>query len=94
MFPLHFYYHISVLSCFRYVPVTYFFLFFCSRDQCNVSEILPLRTIKVNKGKFTLEIAPLLGSLLHALVTLHVKTVRSARLPLLSILSDKNRREY
>ena len=61
----------------------------------NVSEILPLRTaIKVNKGKFTSEIAPLLGSLLLALVTLHVKTVRSVRLPLLSILRDKNRREY
>ena len=60
----------------------------------NVSEILPLQTIKVNKGKFTFEIAPLLGSLLHALVALHVKTVRCARLPLLSILSDKNHREY
>ena len=31
----------------------------------NVSEILPLRTSKVNKGKFTLEIGPLNGS--HAL---------------------------
>ena len=28
----------------------------------NVSETLPLRTIKVNKGKFTLEIGPLNGS--------------------------------
>ena len=28
----------------------------------NVSEILALRTIKVNKGKFTLEIGPLNGS--------------------------------
>ena len=32
-----------------------------------VSEILPLRTIKVNKGKFTLDIGPLNGS--HALNT-------------------------
>ena len=60
----------------------------------NVSEILPLRTIKANIGKFTFKIAPLLGSLLLERVTLHVKTVRCARLPLLSILSDKNRREY
>ena len=28
----------------------------------NVSETLPLRTIKVNKGEFTLEIGPLNGS--------------------------------
>ena len=33
----------------------------------HVSEILPLRTIQVNKGKFTLEIGPLNGS--HALNT-------------------------
>ena len=33
----------------------------------NVTEILPLRTIKVNKGKFTHEIGPLNGS--HALNT-------------------------
>ena len=32
----------------------------------NVSEILALRTIKVNKGKFTLEIGPLNGQA-HAL---------------------------
>ena len=34
----------------------------------NVSEILALRTIKVNKGKFTLEIGPLNGQA-HALNT-------------------------
>ena len=60
--------------------------------EINISEILPLRTIKVNKGKFTFEIAPLLGSLLLARVTL--QTVRCVRLPLLSIVSDKNPREY
>ena len=91
MFPPYFCYHISVLSCFRYVSGHLFFPF--SFDcEINVSEILPLRTIEVNKGKFTFEIAPLLGSLLLALVTL--QTVRCARLPLLSIVSDKNRREY
>ena len=56
----------------------------------NVSEILPLRTIKVNKGKFTLEIGPLNGS--HALNTrarcIDEKTLKYARLPLFSILSD------
>ena len=64
-----------------------------------VSEILPLRIMKVNKGKFTFDIAPLLGFLFLAIVTLQslhviVTTLRCARLPLLSILSDKNRREY
>ena len=86
MFPPHFFYHISLLSCFRYV-----FFSFSFDCEINISEILPLRTIKVNKGKFTFEIAPLLGSLLLARVTL--QTVRCVRLPLLSIVSDKNRRE-
>ena len=60
----------------------------------NVSEILALRTIKVNKGKFTLEIGPLNGQA-HALNTrarctiIHdTTTVKCARLPLFSILSD------
>ena len=53
----------------------------------NVAEILPLRTIKVNKGKFTLKIRPLNGS--HALnAHAHETTVKCARLPLFSILSD------
>ena len=56
----------------------------------NVSEILALRTIKVNKGKFTLEIGPLNGS--HALNTrarcTDATTAKCARLPLFSILSD------
>ena len=34
----------------------------------NVSEIVPLRTIKMNKGKFTLEIGPL-SDQAHALNT-------------------------
>ena len=62
-------------SCFRYIsfitfpfflisvtfPVTYFFPFLTHvRDRLiNVSEVLPLRTIKVNEGKFSLEIGPL-----------------------------------
>ena len=56
----------------------------------NVSEILPLRKIKVNKGKFTLEIGPLNGS--HALNPrarcIGATSVKCARLPLFSILSD------
>ena len=64
----------------------------------NVSEILSLqlRTTKVNKGKFTLEIGPLNGS--HAFNTrplcIDATTVKCARLRLFSILSDLNRREY
>ena len=60
----------------------------------NVSEILALRTINVNKGKFTLEIGPLKGQT-HALNTrahctiIHdTTTVKGARLPLFWILSD------
>ena len=57
----------------------------------NVSEILPLRTIKVNKGKFTLEVG-LLNGQAHALNThercIDATTVKCARLPLFSILSD------
>ena len=58
----------------------------------NVSEILPLRTIKANKGKFTLEIG-LLNGQAHALNTrerrcIDATTVKCARLPLFSILSD------
>ena len=60
----------------------------------NVSEILALRTIKVNKGKFNLEIGPLNGQA-RALNTrarctiIHdATTVKCARLPLFSILSD------
>ena len=57
--------------------------------------------MKVNKGKFTFDVAPLLGFLLLAIVTFNTvitcndfERVACARLPLLSILSDKNRREY
>ena len=86
--------HISVIK----FPLRFWYfsgIFSFSFDRVIiVSEILPLRTIKVNKGKFTFKIAPLLGSLLLTIVTLHVTTVRCARLPFLSILSDKNRREY
>ena len=39
----------------------------------NVSEILPLRTIKVNKGKFTLEIGPLNGQA-HTLAVVTLQT--------------------
>ena len=57
----------------------------------NVSEILALRTIKVNKGTFTLEIGPL-NCQAHALNTrarcIDATTVKCARLPLFSILSD------
>ena len=57
----------------------------------NVSEILALRTIKVNKGKFTLEIGPLNGQA-HVINTrarcIDATTVKCARLPLFSILSD------
>ena len=80
---------LSFLFPLRFWSRNFSFPFDC---EINVSEILPSRTIKVNKSKFTFEIAPLLGSLLLALVTL--QTVRCARLPLLSIVSDKNRREY
>ena len=58
----------------------------------NVSEILSLqlRTTKVNKGKFTLEIGPLNGS--HAFNTralyIDATTMKCARLRLFSILSD------
>ena len=58
----------------------------------NISEILSLqlRTIKVNKGKFTLEIGPLNGC--HAFNTrsrcIDATTVMCARLQLFSILSD------
>ena len=87
MFPPHFCYHISVLSCFRYVSG---FLTHVQNRRINVSETFPLRTIKVNKGKFTLEIGPLNGS--HALNTrarcIDAATVKCARLPLFSILSD------
>ena len=79
----------SFLFPLRFWSRNFSFSFDC---EITVSEILPLRTIKLNKGKFTFEIAPLLGSLLLAIVTL--QTVRCARLPLLSIVSDKNRREY
>ena len=65
MFPPHFCYRISVLSCFRYVSGDVFFSSFfnpcsISHDQCFRN--FALRTIKVNKGKFTLEIRPLNGS--------------------------------
>ena len=57
----------------------------------NVSEILALRTTKVNKGKFTLEIRPLNGQA-HALNTcarcIDATIVKIAMLPLFSILSD------
>ena len=70
MFPPHFSHHISVLSCFRYVSGDVYFLsFFFTHVQdrmINVCETLPLRAIKVDKGKFTLEIGPLNGS--HALL--------------------------
>ena len=74
----------SFLFPLRFWSRNFSFPFDC---EINVSEILPSRTIKVNKSKFTFEIAPSL-----ALVTL--QTVRCARLPLLSIVSDKDRREY
>ena len=90
MFPPHFYYHISVLSCSRYVSGDVFFLTHVQDHMINVSEILPLRTIKVNKGKFTLEIGPSNGS--HTLNTrarcIDATTVKFARLQLFSILSD------
>ena len=69
MFPPHFCHHISVLSRFCYVSDDVFFSFFLTHVQdrmINVSETLPLRTIKANKGKFTVEIGPLNGS--HALL--------------------------
>ena len=47
--------------------------------------------VKVNKGKFTPEIGPLNGS---RACYIDAKTVKCASLPLLSIVSDKNRREY
>ena len=87
-------------SCFRHISVSTFPFFLVSitfpathvQDRMiNVSEILALRTIKVNKGKFTLEIGPLNGQA-HALNTrarcIDATTVKCARLPLFSILSD------
>ena len=62
MFPPHFCNHISVLSCFRYVSGDYFFLTHVQDRMINVSEILPLRTIRVNKRKFTLEMGAFNGS--------------------------------
>ena len=88
MFPPHFCYHISVR--FFVGSVTFPATFFKTHVQdrvINVSEILPLRTIK---GKSALEIGPLNGS--HALNTrarcIDAATVKCARLPLFSILSD------
>ena len=90
MFPPHFFYHISVLSCSRYVSGDVYFLTHVQDHMINVSEILPLRTIKVNKGKFTLEIGPSNGS--HTLNIrarcIDATTVKCARLQLFSILSD------
>ena len=90
MFPPHFCYHICVPSWFRYVSGDVFLKTHIQDRTMNVSEILPLRTIKVNKGKFTLEIGPLNGS--HAFNTrarcIDATTVKCARLRLFSILSD------
>ena len=90
MFPPHFCYHIFVPSWFRYVSGDVFLKTHIQDRRINVSEILPLRTIKVNKCKFTLEIGPLNGS--HAFNTragcIDATTVKSARLRLFSILSD------
>ena len=49
-FPSDFCHHISVLPCFRYVCGDVFL----QDRMINVSEILPLRPIKVNNGKFYL----------------------------------------
>ena len=46
----------------------------------------------MNKGKFTLEIKRF--SCITRARCIDAKTVKCARLPLLSILSDKNRRAY
>ena len=71
----------------------FFFLTHVQDRRINVSETFPLHTINVNKGKFTLEIGPLNGS--HALLArVALMQLKCARLPLLSILSDKNRRAY
>ena len=87
--------HVSatfLLSHFRsfLFPLRFRFLTHVQNRRINVSETFPLRTIKVNKGKFTLEIGPLNGS--HALNTrarcIDATTVKCARLPLFSILSD------
>ena len=90
MFPPHFCYHISVPSWFRYVSGDLFLKTHVQDRTINVSEILPLRTIKVNKSKFTLEIGPLNGS--HAFNTcarcIDATTVKCAKLRLFSILSD------
>ena len=53
-------------------PVTFFEKTHVQDRTMNVSEILSLQlhTIKVNKGKFTLEIGPLNGS--HALILARV----------------------
>ena len=89
--------HISVIT-FPFVlvsvvfPVTFFEKTHVQDRTMNVSEILSLqlRTIKVNKGKFTLEIGPLNGC--HAFDTrarcIDATTVKCARLRLFSILSD------
>ena len=64
-----------------------FFLTHVQDRMINVSEILPLLTIKVIKGKFTLEIGQLNGS--HAFNTrtrsIDARTVKCAMLPLFSI---------
>ena len=90
MFPPHFCYHISVPSWFRYVSGDLFLKTHVQDRTINVSEILPLRTIKVNKSKFTLETGPLNGS--HAFNTrarcIDATTVKCAKLWLFSILSD------
>ena len=48
-------------------PVTFILKTHVQDRTINVSEIFSLRTIKVNNGKFTLEILPLNGS--HAFNT-------------------------
>ena len=86
LFPPHFCYHIFVLSCFRYISGDVFFVFFfflthVQDRMINVSETLPLRTIKVNKGKFTLEIGPLDGSQISCITRaccIDAKTVKCA----------------
>ena len=71
--------------------MTNFFFFFnpCPRshDQCFVNFALVY-----NQGKFTLEIKRF--SCITHVRCIDAKTVKCARLPLLSILSDKNRRAY
>ena len=53
--------HISVITCPFFLvsvmfPVTFSLKTHVQHGTINVSEILPLRTIKVDKSKFTLEI--------------------------------------